>query len=221
MSVLEISELFVSIAGESTQAGRPATFVRLSGCNLRCRWCDTERAFLPGRRVPTSTLAAAIAPLPQRLVVITGGEPLLQPEVGPLAEMLLGAGKQVMVETNGSRPIDLLPPGAIAVVDMKPPSSGENASMDLDNLGRLRPSDELKLVIADRRDFEWARGLLADYPIEAAVLFSPAMPHLPAGTLADWILAAELDVRLQIQLHKVLWPSGRDGTPLDLPAPAK
>jgi len=164
---LRVCEAFVSIAGETSLAGTPAVFLRLAGCNLRCRWCDTARAWEGGREVPLAALEALVLRQRPRLVVLTGGEPLLQPACLALAGRLRDAGRTVMVETNGSLDVGVVPPGVRCVMDLKPPGSGEHGRMSLANLGRLRPGDELKIVVADRADFDWAGGVLADHPVLA------------------------------------------------------
>ncbi len=210
---LRICELFRSIAGETTHAGLPATFVRLAGCNLRCRWCDTQKAWAEGRPVGMEHLLGQVLALPDRLVVVTGGEPLLQTDCAEFCRQLLAAGKSVLLETNGSIDIGCLPTGVRVILDMKPPGSGEHAQMDFDNLGRLDAEDELKFVIADREDFDWAVHLLKDraVPVDGRVLFSPVMGKIEPRLLAQWIMAQNLPLRLQIQLHKVLWPDGDEG----------
>lgn len=205
---LAINEIFVSIQGESTRAGLPCVFLRTTGCPLRCRWCDTEYAFYEGRRWPLDDLVAEACRHEVELVEITGGEPLAQPGVPALAAALLERGRTVLVETSGAFDISVLPPGAHRIVDLKCPGSGECDSNDLDNIDRLRDGDELKFVLADRLDYEWAAGLVRDRRLAARVpvLFSPVWGELEPARLADWILADSLPVRLQLQLHKLLWP---------------
>jgi 7-carboxy-7-deazaguanine synthase len=203
-----VYETFVSIQGESTWAGLPCFFVRLAGCNLRCSYCDTAYAYGPGivRRVDELAQQAAAAVVP--LVEITGGEPLLQPGFPGLARGLRSAtGGTVLVETNGSLDISIIPEGVIAIMDVKCPGSGESARMDPRNLGRLRRSDEVKFVLTDRADYEWACALVRRHDLPAvcaAVLFSPAWGRLEPKLLAEWIAADRVAVRLQLPLHKVL-----------------
>jgi 7-carboxy-7-deazaguanine synthase len=215
-TALRVSEVFETLAGETTHAGLPAVFVRLTGCNLRCRWCDTSRAWDGGRVLPIDELVEVVASRGRGLVVVTGGEPLAQAGTPALCRQLLERGARVLVETNGSLDISALPPGASIILDMKPPSSGESERMDEGNLQRLRDHDELKIVIADPTDFRWALELLDRHPglSTGRVLFSPLSPGLSPGALADWILASKREIRLQLQLHKILWPDGRDGVPI-------
>jgi Organic radical activating enzymes len=213
---LELCELFRSLCGETSQVGRPATFVRLSGCNLRCRWCDTQKAWQPGVWRPLPWVTERVIAQGDSLVVVTGGEPLLQPACMNLCQALLQAGREVLVETNGSLDISSLPRGVRVIMDMKPPGSGEVERMDFNNLQRLKPTDELKVVMSDRNDFNWAVELLNTHPLPNGIeiLFSPAAGRLDPGELARWILTAQLPVRLQIQLHKIVFPSGCDGVPI-------
>ncbi len=211
--VLRISEIFHSIQGESTRAGLPCVFVRLTGCNLRCRWCDTAYAFEGGRPMRVAEVLAEVESFGCPLVEITGGEPLLQPDAVPLMEELLRRGHRVLLETGGSLPIDGVPDGVMRIVDVKCPGSGEAGSNRWENLDVLREGDELKFVIADRGDYDWAaaevrrRGLASRCP----VLFSPVHGEMNPGELARWVLEDRLPVRVQIQLHKVLWPGVERG----------
>lgn len=220
---IEVHELFCSISGEGSHAGCPATFLRTSGCNLRCTWCDTERARGPGRALHAGALLQFLLEQKPRLVILTGGEPLCQAGIPWLAQELLRAGRRVSVETNGSLDIEVLPPGAHVVLDMKAPSSEESERMDFGNLSRLRAGDDLKIIIADRRDFDWACELLElRSPAEGVNIFlSPAFQRLKAASLADWLIDSGLPARLQIQLHKVLWPGGGEAQILDWPGGAK
>ena len=210
---LAINEIFVSIQGESTWAGHPCVFLRTTGCPLRCRWCDTEYAFYEGRRWRLGDLVEEACRHHVPLVEITGGEPLVQPGVPVLAGALLERGKTVLVETAGAFDISVLPEGVHRIMDLKCPGSGECERNDLDNLDRLRDGDELKLVIRTREDFDWAAGIVERTGIaeRVPVLFSPVWGELAAGQLAEWILDEQLPVRLQIQLHKVLWPDVEKG----------
>ncbi len=218
---LALCELFESIAGESSLAGLPAVFIRLAGCNLRCAWCDTRHSWEPGRPIGLAHLFERVAGRRPQLVVITGGEPLTQPQTPALCRRLLAAGKRVQVETNGSLSIAGLPAAVQRVLDIKTPSSGESRRMDWDNLERLRPGDDLKLVLADRSDFDWARDRLQQRPPPAGVkvLLSPAAGQLAPERLAAWLLASGWQVRLQLQLHRRLWPDGRDGCAIPLADP--
>jgi len=222
-----ITEIFKSIQGEGTRAGLPCIFVRLTGCNLRCVWCDTEYAFHGGTKFALDEVLEKVRRLagdgPGRvsLVEITGGEPLLQPETPVLAEKLLKAGYTVMIETSGERFIGALPREVIKIVDVKCPDSGEADTFDLANLDALGPNDEIKFVIASRRDYDFARDFAEKHQLAARVrqvLFSPVFadpagrwPGLTARELAEWILADALPVRLGLQLHKFIWDPAMKG----------
>ncbi|NTV12697.1 MAG: radical SAM protein [Desulfobulbaceae bacterium] len=211
---LEIAELFFSIQGESSYAGQPCVFIRLAGCNLRCHFCDARYAIEepPTRRTLAELLAFA-AEYPGFPVEVTGGEPLLQEGVYQLMTDLLAAGRLVLLETNGSLPLDRVPAGVIKIVDVKCPDSGTSESFVLGNLQQLSPTDELKFVISSRDDYNWAVDFLREHglPDHRVVHFSPVTTILEPGIIADWILADRLPVRLQIQLHKVLWPEALRG----------
>jgi 7-carboxy-7-deazaguanine synthase len=210
---LELCEIFRSLCGETSRVGRPATFLRLSGCNLRCRWCDTQKAWEAGVFRPISWVLERILKEGDRLVVVTGGEPLLQPASLDLCQVLVQAGREVLFETNGSLDIAPLPHGVRVIMDIKPPGSGEFDHMDLKNLNRIKPGDEIKMVLSDRADFEWAVEFLKKHPPpkDVEVLLSPVAGLLNPGELARWILDAHLPVRLQIQLHKIIFPDGSEG----------
>ncbi len=206
--MLTINEIFHSIQGESDHAGRPCVFVRLTGCDLRCVWCDTPYAFHEGRRMSVDEVVATVATYKCDLVEITGGEPLLQDAVYALMERLLADGFQVMLETGGHLPLDRVPPPVMKIVDVKCPGSGEATRNDLDNLAGLTVRDQVKFVIADRADYEFAREVVTTQTPDrhcGAVLFAPVHDQLSPTQLAEWILADRLPVRLQIQLHKYLW----------------
>lgn len=205
-NTLRITEIFFSIQGESSQAGRPCTFVRLSRCNLRCNWCDTPYSFTGGDRMSLDEIHAAVEAHGCRLVEITGGEPLLQPLVLPLMARLLDAGYEVLIETSGSLDISAIDPRVSVIMDLKAPGSGESDKNLFANLEHLKSNDEVKIVILDRRDFEWAVQIMEDYPIlkEHSLIFSPVHGTLEPGLLARWILEAGVDVRLGVQLHKYL-----------------
>ncbi|MFW5803580.1 MAG: 7-carboxy-7-deazaguanine synthase QueE [Verrucomicrobiota bacterium] len=203
--MLHVTEIFYSIQGESTRAGLPCVFVRLAGCNLDCRYCDTPQAHAQGAPMSAEDIAAETLNHDTPLVEITGGEPLLQPETPRLADALVYANRTVLIETNGT--IALPERRSFhAILDWKTPGSGHPDSFRRDNLVRLRAGDELKFVICDRTDFDWAVERLREIPGAIPVLFSPAAT-LPPPQLADWILAARINVRLQLQLHKILWPT--------------
>ena len=208
MICVEVCETFTSIQGESTYAGMPCFFIRLAGCNLRCSYCDTPQARGSGVKTPVDDLVAEAAAGAFPLVEITGGEPLLQEAYEVLARRLATeTAKTVLVETNGSLDISLVPDEAVIVMDIKCPGSGENSAMDWANLERLRPWDEVKFVISDRSDFDWARGIVERHALDAccrAVFFSPAEGRVAAEELANWMVADPLPVRLGIQIHKTL-----------------
>jgi 7-carboxy-7-deazaguanine synthase len=206
--MLTVYEVYASIQGESTHAGRPCVFVRLAACDLRCRWCDTPYAFTGGSSRSVDDVVADVERYGCPLVEITGGEPLLQPDVYPLMDRLLGSGHHVLVETGGHRSIERLADQVVAILDVKCPASGEAAKMYWPNLQRLRPADEVKFVIQDRADFEYATDVVRRFDLAArahAVLFSPVHGVLAPAELARWILESRLPVRLQIQAHKYIW----------------
>lgn len=207
-NVLTINEIFHSIQGESTFVGEPCVFVRLTACDLRCSWCDTPYAFHEGRKMSLDEVVAVVDGYQCGTVEITGGEPLLQPEVYPLMQRLLADGKRVLIETGGHRSIAQVPAGVIRIMDVKCPGSGEAARMDWSNLAHLSASDQVKFVLKDRADYDYARDLVAREQLAArvhAVLFSPVHGVLEARQLAEWILADRLPVRLQLQAHKFIW----------------
>ncbi len=206
--MLTINEIFHSIQGESTYAGRPCAFVRLSACDLRCSWCDTTYAFHEGHKVSVEDVVAQVRAFECEHVEITGGEPLLQPDVYPLMEQLLANGHTVLLETGGHRSIEAVPEGVIRIIDVKCPGSGEAEKTHWQNLDLLRPSDEVKFVIKDRADYEYARDVVREHdlaPRTTAVLFSPVHGVLDPSRLAFWILEDRLAVRLQLQVHKFIW----------------
>ena len=228
-----ITEIFKSIQGEGTRAGLPCIFVRLTGCNLRCTWCDTAYAFHGGKKMSVEEVLAQVDELTGRsenmhgsqatvpLVELTGGEPLLQEEVHPLAEKLLGMGYTVMIETSGERFIGGLPREAIRIVDVKCPDSGEPDTFEMRNLEALSEKDEVKFVLSTRRDYEFARDFTRQHELARRVkqvLFSPVFED-PSGkwqglephTLVEWILADGLPVRLGLQLHKFIWDPATKG----------
>jgi 7-carboxy-7-deazaguanine synthase len=211
--MLRVNEIFHSIQGESTHAGRPCVFIRLTGCNLRCVWCDTAYAFHEGEPLTVEQVVQRVAAHGCALVELTGGEPLLQPEAIDLMDALLARGHEVLLETGGSLPIESVPEGVRRIVDLKCPGSGEADRNRWENLDALRPGDELKFVIADRADYEWAAGVLAARALnqKATVLFSAVHDRLPSGELARWVLDDRLPVRLQVQMHKLLWPAALRG----------
>ncbi|HEX8031963.1 MAG TPA: radical SAM protein [Vicinamibacterales bacterium] len=206
--MLTINEIFHSIQGESTYAGRPCVFVRLTACDLRCRWCDTPYAFHEGRKMSVDDVVADVEARGCPTVEVTGGEPLLQPDVYPLMQRLLDSGKTVLIETGGHRSIADVPAGVIRIMDVKCPGSGESHRNDWSNLARLTGRDEVKFVIADRVDYEFARDIVVRENLPArvnAVLFSPVHGELDAKLLSEWVIADRLDVRVQLQVHKYIW----------------
>jgi 7-carboxy-7-deazaguanine synthase len=211
--MLTVNEIFYSIQGESTRAGQPCVFVRLTACDLRCSWCDTEYAFYEGRKQSVDEVVAAVEQHDCPLVEITGGEPLLQEGVYDLMNRLLASGRTVLLETGGHRPIDRVPTEVVKIVDVKCPGSGEVDKNEWSNLDRLSPHDEVKFVIKDRADYEFARDVIRGKNLAArcaAVLMSPVHDVLGAEALSQWLLADRLPARLQLQLHKYIWsPSTR------------
>jgi 7-carboxy-7-deazaguanine synthase len=206
--MLTVNEIFHSIQGESTHAGRPCVFVRLTACDLRCSWCDTPYAFTEGQKMSLEEVVERVRGYGCDVVEITGGEPLLQKEVYPLMERLLHEGRTVMIETGGHVSAAQVPAGVIRIMDVKCPGSGEAGKMHWANLDQLRPSDEIKFVLKDRADYEYACDVVARHELivrSAAVLFSPVHGVLDAKQLAEWILADRLAVRLQLQGHKYIW----------------
>jgi 7-carboxy-7-deazaguanine synthase len=211
--MLTVNEIFHSIQGESTRAGHPCVFVRLTACDLRCTWCDTPYAFYEGRKMSVDDVVKAVDVYGCPLVEITGGEPLLQDDVYPLMERLIEAGHTVMLETGGHRPIDRVPAGVVKIVDVKCPGSGESDKNCWANLDALAPHDEVKFVIADRADYEFARDVVSNKLAarSGAVLFSPVHGALDPKTLSEWVLADRLPVRVQLQLHKLIWDPATRG----------
>jgi 7-carboxy-7-deazaguanine synthase len=211
--MLTVNEIFHSIQGESTHAGDPCVFVRLTACDLRCTWCDTPYAFHEGRKMTIDEVVEQVDRYGCPLVEITGGEPLLQDEVYGLMDRLLADGRTVMLETGGHRSIERVPRDVIKIVDVKCPGSGESAKNDWHNLERLAPHDEVKFVIADRTDYEFARDVVCRRLTAraGAVLFSPVHDELDPKTLSEWVLADRLPVRVQLQIHKFIWPKDTRG----------
>ena len=208
---LRVSEIFASLQGESTTVGVPTVFVRLTGCPLRCHWCDTTYAFLGGKRLTIDEILARVASFGLSEVCVTGGEPLAQPACRELLTLLADAGYRVSLETSGALSIAGLDPRVRRVMDLKAPGSGEADKNLWDNLEHLRAHDEVKFVLADRADYEWAKDILERHDLarRATVLFSPVAGSLPPSTLAEWIVADRLPVRFQLQLHKILWGDAR------------
>jgi 7-carboxy-7-deazaguanine synthase len=206
--MLTVNEIFHSIQGESSYAGLPCVFVRLTACDLRCSWCDTAYAYSEGRKRDVDDVLAEVASYGCRLVEVTGGEPLLQPDVYPLMRHLLDAGHDVLLETAGHVSLERVPAGVVRIMDVKCPGSCESEKTDWDNLSRLGVRDEVKFVIADRRDYEFASDVVKRHDLAshvANVLFSPVYGQMSPADLAAWVLADSLPVRLQLQVHKLIW----------------
>jgi 7-carboxy-7-deazaguanine synthase len=206
-SRLKITEIFYSLQGEADSAGFPTVFVRLTGCPLRCQYCDTAYAFYGGEWVSIDDIVERVRAFGARYVCVTGGEPLAQPNCLTLLERLCDTGLRVSLETSGAMPIAAVDPRVVRVVDVKTPGSREESRNRYEELQALRAADQVKFVICDRADYEWSTIKLRelDLPARCTVLFSPSAEQLPPRELADWILADRLPVRFQVQLHKVLW----------------
>ncbi len=203
-----VTEIFKSIQGESTYAGLPCVFVRLTGCNLRCHWCDTAYAFYGGQNIAVGEVLARVRRFGVKLVELTGGEPLLQKEIYPLLDQLLAEDYRVLVETSGERDVSLLPRPVVKVVDVKCPGSGEEGKFCFANLTALDSKDQIKFVILDERDYEYARQFVTKHQLQKLVnevIFSPVFGQLHPRKLAEWILRDGLEVRLGLQLHKFIW----------------
>ena len=203
-----ITEIFKSIQGESTYAGLPCLFVRLTGCNLRCRWCDTAYAFYGGQKMSVAQVLARLQQLGGSLVELTGGEPLLQQEIYPLTDQLLAQGFRVLVETSGERSVAQLPRPVVKVIDVKCPESGEEGKFCFENLALLERKDQIKFVILNENDYAYARNFFAQHDLHRhvdEVIFSPVFGQLSPCTLAEWILRDGLEVRLGLQIHKFIW----------------
>jgi 7-carboxy-7-deazaguanine synthase len=212
--MLTVTEIYKSIQGESTHTGRPCVFVRLTACDLRCAWCDTPYAFTGGRSLSVDQVLDDVRALGGDLVELTGGEPLLQKDAVPLMQRLIDAGYEVLLETGGHVPLDDVPDPVRAIVDVKCPGSGEAARMHWPNLDGLSPHDEVKFVIQDRADFDYAADVVRRHDLPGrtrAVLFSPVHGVLAPAELARWILEAALPVRLQLQAHKYVWGADTRG----------
>lgn len=205
---LRITEIFHSLQGETSTVGLPTVFVRLTGCPLRCQYCDTAYAFSGGQVVAVDEILERVASFDARYVTVTGGEPLAQPACLPLLRALVDAGFETSLETSGALDVGGVDPRVVRVVDLKTPGSGEVARNRWQNIELLTRRDQIKFVICDADDYAWARRICDEYALServGEVLFSPSHTEMPAGQLADWILRDRLRVRLQIQLHKVLW----------------
>ncbi len=206
-SQLRISEIFHSLQGETSRAGFPTVFIRLTGCPLRCTYCDTEYAFSGGQNMALGAILDQVANHDTRYVTVTGGEPLAQRNCLVLLRALCDEGYEVSLETSGALDVSEVDARVMKVLDIKTPTSGESAKNLWNNLDALNPRDEIKFVLSDEQDYAWARKVLQEYGLhrKCGVLFSPVTGRLPATQLADWILRDRLPVRMQIQLHKILW----------------
>jgi len=211
--LLTVTEIFAGIQGETSFSGLPFVFVRLTGCNLRCRYCDTTYAYGSGQEFSLDEILSRVTSFGLSRVCITGGEPMIHEDTPVLVRKLLGRGHQVLVETNGAIPLSRLDPGAIKIMDVKCPASGEHEKMLWENFRCLTGQDEVKFVISDRHDYANAKDVLKKYQEEArwSALFSPAFGVLPSDQLAEWILEDALDVRFQLQIHKLVWGPERKG----------
>jgi len=210
---MRITEIFFSIQGESTHAGKPCVFVRLTGCSLRCVYCDTKYSYAGGREISVEDVLSQVAAYPAELVEVTGGEPLEQEEVYTLMASLLERGYSVMLETGGHIPVDRVPKSVIKVIDIKCPDSREGHAVRWENIDLAEPHDEFKFVISSRADYEWSKEVYRQrlQLKKNAILFSPSHDDLPAIDLARWILEDGLPVRLQLQIHKYIWGADARG----------
>lgn len=211
---IRIHEIYESIQGESTFAGLPCTFVRLSRCNLRCRWCDTPQAFEGGTETPRAEVLAKALSFGTPLVELTGGEPLLQPGAIPLLQELCDAGRTVLLETSGERDISQVDPRVHRIMDLKAPGSGESKRNRWENIAELSKRDEVKFVLADRADYDWTKGVIAEHLLPDrvhAILLSCVWGELDPKDLVKWVLEDQLPVRVQMQMHKVIWDADAQG----------
>ena len=211
--MIKINEIYLSVQGESTHTGLPCIFIRLTGCNLRCSWCDTAYAFHEGKNMSIDEILQKVANFGIHLVEITGGEPLMQDNVYILMRRLIESGYKVMLETGGSISLERVPKEVIKIMDLKCPGSGEQEKNNLDNLKLLVPHDEVKFVILDKKDYEWSRDIIKKYKINetAHILLSPVFDKLELKEMVKWILEDRLPVRLQTQLHKIIWDKNTIG----------
>lgn len=201
-----VHEIYASIQGESTYAGLPCTFIRMTACHLRCRWCDTPHAFGEGSPMTITAIVEAVNRLTPDLVELTGGEPLVQREAIPLLAALADTGRMVLLETSGSLPIDVVDPRVTIILDLKCPSSGEEAANRYENIPLLKPQDEVKFVVGNRADFDWAVAKIHELDLRHhPLLIAPVFDELPYADLCRWILATGLPLRFQPQLHKHIW----------------
>ena len=206
-TTLRLTEVFLSLQGETSRAGLPTVFIRLTGCPLRCRWCDTPYSFQGGETVTLNSILTRVAEYGVSTVCVTGGEPLAQKNCPTLLSALCDAGYSVSLETSGALDVGMVDPRVSRIVDIKPPESGEEARNRWENIAHLTPRDEIKFVLASRADYEWAREVMRSQKLDQVcpILFSPVQGELPPALLAVWVLADRLPVRMQVQLHKILW----------------
>jgi 7-carboxy-7-deazaguanine synthase len=211
---LTVNEIYASVQGESTYAGLPCTFIRLTFCDLRCTWCDTEYAFYEGNKMTLEAILDEVKKIGIHLVELTGGEPLLQPNAIPLMQMLCDAGHTVLIETSGAHDISKIDPRVIRIMDLKCPDSGMAERNLYSNIDHLRPEDELKFVIASRGDYEWTRDQIRTRGLDKKVktiLLSVVFGKVEPKQLVEWILEDRLPVRYQLQMHKIVWPAAKRG----------
>lgn len=210
MTLLRITEVFYSIQGESSTIGWPTIFIRLTGCPLRCQYCDTAYAFKGGKKRSFEDILQEIQAYRCRRICVTGGEPLAQPGCYPFLSYLADAGYQISLETSGARPIESVDPRIMIVMDLKTPDSLEESQNLYDNIPHLKSNDQIKFVICSRNDYEWSKQMIAslDIPAKVDLLFSPSWGQVKPEELAEWILQDQLPVRMQVQLHKILWDDG-------------
>lgn len=206
-SSLRITEIFYSLQGETRTVGLPTVFVRLTGCPLRCQYCDTAYAFHGGKRLTISEILEQVAQYTPRYVTVTGGEPLAQPTCIPLLTSLCDSGYEVSLETSGALDVNEVDPRVVKIIDIKTPGSAENDKNKLSNLEQILSQDQLKFVICDRADYDWSKQFILEHDLtqRCEILFSPSYGQVNPGELAEWILTDRFPVRMQIQLHKVLW----------------
>ena len=211
--MLKVNEIYLSVQGESSYTGLPCVFIRLTGCNLRCIWCDTAYAFYEGKSMSIDEIVGKVKNFGVKLIEITGGEPLMQENVYPLMNGLIEKGFQVLLETGGSLSLEKVPRDIIKIMDIKCPGSGEHKNNNFDNLKFLETKDEVKFVILNRHDYEWSRDLIHKYKIHeiAHILISPVYDKLELKEIVKWILEDKLPVRLQTQLHKAIWDENTIG----------
>jgi 7-carboxy-7-deazaguanine synthase len=210
---LMVHEIYASVQGESTYAGIPCTFIRTTACNLRCTWCDTAHAFRHGDVMSIDQVFEQVSAMGPKLVELTGGEPLLQPAVIPLMERFLDAGFQVLLETSGSLDIGPVDPRVVKIIDLKAPGSGEVEANDWTNIPKLLPHDEIKFVLQNREDYDWAKAVIDEHELagRCELLMSTVFEKLSPETLVDWIMEDNLPVRMQLQMHKYIWDPRQRG----------